>query len=75
MEEWTRPGKIGNKTGEFGAPSSHIWEYTLSYRVPHFKTRSAACQDLEACRKQNILVGGNKSNLAPLKALSLPLAR
>ena len=46
MEDWTRPGKIGKHTGEIGAPSSHLWEWTLSYRIPHFNTRSAACHDL-----------------------------
>ena len=75
IEEWNQPGKIGKHTGKIGAPSSHIWEGILSYRMPHFETRSATCQDLEACREQDILVRENKSKLAHLLALSLPLAR
>ena len=74
MEEWTRKGKIGKHTGEIGAPSSHLWEWTLRYRIPHFKTTSAACQDLEACRGQDILVGENKSKLSQSLELSLPLS-
>ena len=75
MEEWNRQGKIGKNTGEIGAPSSHLWEWTLSYRIPHFETRSAACQDLEAYCERDILVGANKFKLAQLLALSLPLER
>ena len=75
MEEWNRPVKISKHTDEIGAPSLHLWEWTMSYRIPHFKTRSAACQDLEVCREQDILVGANKSKLAQPLALSLPLAR
>ena len=58
MEEWTQPVKIRKHAGKIGALSSHLWEWTLSYRIPHFETRSAACQDLEACRERYILVGG-----------------
>ena len=75
MEECTRPGKIGKDTDEIGAPSSHLWEWTLSYRIPHFETRSNACKDLEACRKQDILVGENKSKLSQSLDLSLPLEK
>ena len=54
MEEWNLPRKIGKHNGEIGAPSSHLLEWTLSYRISHFNTRSAACQDLEACHERDI---------------------
>ena len=75
MEEWNIPGKIGKHTGKIGAPSSHLWKCTLSYRIPQFETRSAACQDLEACCERYILVVANKSKLAQSLELSLSLAR
>ena len=75
MEEWNQPGKIGKHTGEIGAPLLHLWEWILSYRIPHFDTRSAACQYLGDCSEQDILVRANKSKLAQLLALSLTLER
>ena len=75
MKDWTRPGKIRKHTGEIGADLFHLWEWTLSYRIPHLETRLATCHDLEACCEQDILVGGNKSKLAQSLALSLLLVR
>ena len=75
MEEWTRQGKTGKHIGDIGTPSSHLWEWNLSYRIPHSGTRSNACQDLEASRKLDTLVRENKSKLARSLALSQSLGR
>ena len=75
MEEWTQPGAIGRHIGTIGVPTSHLWEWTLSYRIPHFENRSAASRDSQACRERDTLVAANKSKLAQSLARSRPLGR
>ena len=75
MEEWTQPGKIGKHSGAIGAPSSHLWEWTLSYRIHHSGTKSDACQASGDSSELATLVKENKSKLERSLALSRPLGR
>ena len=75
MAEWTRLPKPGKFSTNIGAPSSHLWEWTLNYRVHRTSSGSDASQDLQRQHDVAILVKENKSKLAQSLGQSRPLAR
>ena len=75
MEGWTRPPKVGRYIGKIGAPSSHLWEWTLNYRLPHTSTELGASRALRGSRARDTMVAETKFSLAQSLASSRPLAR
>ena len=75
MEEWKQLPKRGKHIGEIGRPSSHLWEWTLSYRQNPTGTKSDASRDLQRSKERAITVKEEKLKLAQSLARSRPLAR
>jgi len=75
MEEWTRLPKPGKFSTNIGAPLSHLWEWTLNYRVLPTLKGSDASQVLQRQRDVYTMVEENKSKLAQCLGQSRPLAR
>ena len=75
MEEWRRLPTRGKFTGKIGAPSSHLWEWTLNYRILPSTTESGVSQDSRLSSERAIMVAEERSKLAWSLALSRPLAR
>jgi len=75
MEEWRQPGKIGKHIGTIGVPTSHLWEWTLSYRTNPSSSDSEPSPDSQACRERDTMVRENKCRLEQSLARSRPLAR
>jgi hypothetical protein len=47
MEEWRQPPKPGQHTGTIGRPMSHLWEWTLTWRVSPLNAEYDASQGLQ----------------------------
>ena len=76
LDEWRRLPSPGRHIGVVGASTSKLWEWTLTFREPHSKNESAACQDLQQSSATAIsIVNEAKSELQQSVALSQPLAR
>ena len=76
LDEWRQLRSPGRHIGNVGAPTSKLWEWTLSYRVSHSNSGSEACQDLqELSERVTSTVAETKYDLQRSVALSQPLAR
>ena len=75
MDEWRRLPKRGRNTTEIGVPLSHLWEWTLRYRLPPISTKCDASADLQRSSELASMVEENKSKLEQSLARSRPLAR
>ena len=75
MEEWRRLPGAGRHIGSTGSAMSHLWELTLTYRVPTTSIGCGALQDSQVESERERLVEENKSKLALSVAHSRPLAR
>jgi len=75
MDEWRRLPKRGKHTGKIGNPLSHLWEWTLNYRVLPSNSGCGVSQDLQLSSERAIMVEVETSKLARSLALSRPLAR
>ena len=75
MDEWRRLPKRGKHTGKIGNPLSHLWEWTLNYRVLPSSSGCGVSQDLQLSSERAIMVEVETSKLARSLALSRPLAR
>lgn len=75
MEEWRRLPKRGRHTGARGAPSSSLWEWTLSFRTSDTETESAASQDLPGSLGPVSLDTDDVFKLEQYLRRSRPLAR
>ena len=75
MGEWRQLPGQGTHIGRIGTPSSHLWEWTLTYRVLPTGNGSAASQGLQLSNERATMVEEERSKLAWSLALSRPLAR
>ena len=75
MDEWRRLPEIGRYTGAIGPPTPRLWEWTLTYRRSHSKTKSASSLDSPPGFAVDTTVENTKSQLARSVRLSRPLAR
>ena len=75
MDEWRRLPKIGKHTGTIGPAMSHLWEWTLTYRIPASALESESSQDSQRESDRATLVEANKFELQQHLGLSRPLAR
>jgi hypothetical protein len=63
LAEWRRLQKAGTITGPSGKPSSNLWEWYLSYRVPATRTGYECSQDLPPSSERATQVEDAKSQL------------
>ena len=74
-DDWRRLPKIGRLIGPVGAHTSHLWDWTLSYRKPSTNNALERCQDLQLEFDPDTSAEERKSALKRSLALSRPLAR
>ena len=75
LDEWRRLPKIGAHTGNIGAPTSHLWEWSLTFRR---SAMSPECESLPASQQGSdgdAMGGGSGSRLQQSLAQSQPLDR
>ena len=76
LEEWRRLPSHGKHIGDVGVPTSKLWEWTLSSRVPRSKNGSEACQDSQEWSELVAsTVTEGRHELQRSVALSQPLER
>ena len=75
LEEWRRLPKAGNHVGKIGQPTSHLWEWTLTYRRPRLPFASGSSLASQDASEQDTMVEENKSKLGAYLAQSRPLDR
>ena len=75
LEEWCQLPKRGKHIGVVGSPSSHLWDWTLTYRTPRTATESEHSRDLRQSSEAGCSIKEIKSELLRLVALSQPLER
>jgi hypothetical protein len=75
MEEWRRLPKKGQHIGVRGAPSSRLWEWTLTFRESDTGTESGASQDSLGLRGQDSLDSDDVFRLERFLRRSRPLGR
>ncbi len=63
LDEWRRLPKIGSLTGTTGPNTSHLWDWTLTYRTHHLHGKSEHSQDLPHEHDKEHLVQAAKSSL------------
>ena len=74
-DEWRRLPTIGRNIGNVGAPTSHLWEWTLTFKKHTTNTAPEHSQDSLRESDQDTTVGNDKSGLELSLARSRPLAR
>ena len=74
-DEWRRLPRNGTYIGDIGPPTSHLWDWTLSYRKPHIATKSEHSLDSPDESEQVTTVEAAKSQLRQSLLLSQPLER
>ena len=75
MDEWRRLPKAGTFTGDIGASSSHLWEWTLRFRESHSESKSDASRALAGSHELATSVAAVKSKLGQSVRRSLPFER
>ena len=75
MDVWRRLPKRGRHIGEIGAASSHLWEWTLTFRELVSQTKSGASLATQALYARDSSVAGNVSKLQQSLARLQPLER
>ena len=75
MDEWRRLPPIGKNIGTIGAPTSHLWEWTLSYRMNRTKKEFVRSEDSQREFERGGSVTESKSELDRYLRLSQPLER
>jgi hypothetical protein len=75
LEEWRRLPKVKNLVGNAGRPTSHLWEWTLTYRTPHLKFKSDSLRALQHESELDTMVETNRSKLDQYLAQLRPSAR
>ncbi|KAL7549199.1 hypothetical protein ACHAWF_012468 [Thalassiosira exigua] len=75
LAEWRRLPNVGTFTGKIGAPTSHLWEWTLTFRRPHTDSKSDASPASPPASAQSSTGSDARSELAQSLRRSQPLAR
>ena len=76
LEEWRRLPSRGKHTGVVGSPTSDLWEWTLTYRMPRSNNASEASPGLQQSFDKGTSIAAEvKSELRRSVALLQPLAR
>ena len=75
LEEWRRLPNVGTFTGDIGAPTSHLWEWTLTFRRPRTDSRSGASAASPPESARDTTGSDARSELAQSLRRSQPLAR
>ncbi len=75
LEDWRQLPAAGKSIGTTGKPTGHLWEWTLTYRVPNSPNKSVCSQDLQHESAQDSMVKETKSIIAQSVQHSRPLAR
>ena len=75
LAEWRRLQRAGKLIGPSGKPSLDLWEWTLSYRVPHTSSESECSPASRRSSEQAAQVEDAKSQLQQFLRRSRPLAR
>jgi hypothetical protein len=72
---WRRLPETGRYVGAIGAPTAHLWEWTLTYRVSPTKTSADISWDSQEQCAWDTTVADAKSEVAQHLRLSRPLGR
>ncbi len=75
LEDWRQLPVAGKSIGTTGKPAQHLWEWTLTYRIPNSPNKSVCSQDLQRESAQVSMVNENKLKIAQSVRRSRPLAR
>ena len=76
LDEWRRLPSRGRHTGVVGSPMPHLWEWTLTYRMPRSSNASELSRDSQQLSEWGTsIAAGVKSELRRYLQLSQPLAR
>ena len=75
LEEWRRLPRIGAHIGNIGAPMSHLWEWSLTFRGSAMLPGSESSQDLQPESGAAATEGGSGSRLQQSLAQLQPLDR
>jgi hypothetical protein len=60
LEDWRQLPAAGKSIGTTGKPTRHLWEWTLTYRIPNSPNESVCSQDLQRESAQVSMVNENK---------------
>jgi hypothetical protein len=75
LDDWRRLPAVGKSIGPIGNSTQHLWEWTLTYRMPHSKSGFASSQGSQPASAQDTMVKDTTSKLAQSVARLRPLAR
>ena len=75
LEEWRRLPRIGRHIGQTGAPMSHLWAWSLTFRSAGSSPASDSSQVLRGEYDKAVLEEGSGSRLLRSLRLSQPLDR
>ena len=75
LDAWRRLPRIGRHTGTIGAPMSHLWEWTLTFRGSGTLRESGSSPALPQGCEEVSTEEGSASRLQQSLALLQPLAR
>jgi hypothetical protein len=75
IEDWRQLPAARKSIGTTGKPTRHLWEWTLTYRIPNSPNKSICSQDLQHESAQDSMVKETKSKIAQSVWCSWPLAR
>jgi hypothetical protein len=64
LEDWRQLPVAEKSIGTTGKPTQHLWEWTLTYRVPNSPNESVCSQDLQCESAQDSMVKETKSKIA-----------
>ena len=75
LDGWRRLPRIGGHIGNIGAPMSHLWGWSLTYRQSDTSHECASSQDLQPGSGEGVMEEGSGSRLRQSLAQLQPLDR
>jgi hypothetical protein len=75
LDDWRQLPAAGKNIGTTGRSMRHLWEWTLTYRIPHSQSKSDFSPNLQHESAQAIMPKETKSRIIQSVAQSWPLAR
>ena len=75
LDDWRRLPAVGKSIGPIGNSTQHLWEWTLTYRMPLSKSGFASSQGSQPASALDTMVKDTKSKIAQSVARLRPLAR
>jgi hypothetical protein len=75
LEDWRQLPAARKSIETTDKPTRHLWEWTLTYRIPNSPNESICSQDLQRESAQVSMVNENKLKIAQSVRRSQPLAR